>query len=159
MTKLKILLAGVVIALLASFGAYAQFITSNTLTGNEVIVAAVGGPGGPSIFIPTSQMRNATGLRLFSGSGSFTTTALTTDSTLYWVGTAPTTWTITTPVSPVDGEILSVGCDTTLTTLVTVSANTGQTMNTAISGVTCTAGTGSIEIQYAVSTAKWYRLR
>src|SRR5258705_2621855 len=71
MTKLRALLAGAVIAALGLIsGLYAQQLISFTLTGNEVIVAATGGPGGPSIFIPVGELRNATGLKTFSGSGA-----------------------------------------------------------------------------------------
>jgi hypothetical protein len=116
-------------------------------------------PGqGTSIYAPVSQMRNATGFRTFSGSGSFTTQALVTDSTLYWVGTAPTTWTVTTPASPVDGEILSLATDTTLTSKVTLTANTGQTLNTAFSGATINAAS-SVEFQFQLSSNKWFELR
>jgi len=47
----------VIPALALGYYALAQPITNRNLSGNEVIVAAQGGPGGPSIFIPTSQLR------------------------------------------------------------------------------------------------------
>lgn len=157
MTKLRWLLAGAVIAALAGV-AIAQQITSVTLTGNEVVTGAQGGPGGSSLFIPVSQLRNASALRTFSGSGAQTYTALTTDSVLYWVGTAPTTWTVTTPATPWDGQILQLATDTTLTTLVTLTANTGQTLDTAYTSQTLTAKT-SVEFMYSSSTTKWYQMR
>lgn len=159
MTKLRALLAGVVIASLACVGGiWAQQLISLTLTGNEVIVAAVGGPGGPSIFIPVSEIRNATALKLFSGAGTQTYTATNNDSTLYWVGAAPTTWTVTTPAAPYDGEIITLASDTTLTTLVTLTANTGQSLNTTYASQTITAKT-SVEFQYSLTTTKWYEMR
>lgn len=160
MTKsFRILLAGAALALALAGGyALAQQLQSNTLTGNETIIAAIGGPGGGSQFVPISQMRNATALKTFSGSGAQTYTATQLDSTLYWVGTAPTTWTITTPASPVDGEILTLATDTTLTTRVTLTANTGQSLNTAYTSATISA-TGSAEFQYSLATTKWYELR
>jgi hypothetical protein len=103
-------------------------------------------------------MRNATALKTFSGSGAQTYTALTTDSTLYWVGTAPTTWTVTTPALPVDGEILTLATDTTLTTLVTLTANTGQTLNSTYTAQTISAK-GSVEFQFQLSSNKWFELR
>src|SRR6266849_2947046 len=154
MTKLLALLAGVVIAALAFIGGlYAQQLSSSTLTGNEVIVAAIGGPGGPSIFIPVGELRNATGLKTFSGSGAQTYQMLPSDSTLFWIGTAPTTWTITTPVTPYDGQILQIATDTTLTTLVTLTPATGQTLQAAFSSQTVTACT-SLEWQYTIATTK-----
>src|SRR5882762_11516245 len=117
MTKLRALLAWVVIATFAfAGGLWAQQLISATLTGNEVIVAAAGGPGGSSFFVPVSELRNASALKTFSGSGAQTYQMLPTDSTLFWISTAPTTWTITTPVAPYDGQILQIATDTTLTT-------------------------------------------
>jgi len=159
MTKLRALLAGVVIAALAFVGGlWAQQLASFTLTGNEVIVAAIGGPGGPSIFVPVGELRNATGLKTFSGSGAQTYQMLPSDSTLFWIGTAPTTWTITTPVTPYDGQILQLATDTTLTTLVTLTPATGQTLQAAFSSQTVTAGT-SLEWMYVLATTKWQRIR
>lgn len=156
MTKLRWLAAGAVIAALSGY-ALAQGV-STTLTGNETVQMGAGGPGGGIVVVPAAELRNARALRTFSGSGAQTYTAVPTDSTLYWVGTAPTTWTITTPATPWDGQILTVGTDTTLTTLVTLTANTGQTLNTAYSSQTITAP-GSSQFQYLQSTAKWYRIR
>ena len=153
----KALLAGSALALLAAGIAIGQQITSTTLTGNEVIVAAIGGPGGSSLFVPISEMRNATALKLFSGAGTPTYTATTNDSTLYWVGAAPTSWTITTPATPWDGEILQIGTDTTLTTMVTLTANTGQTLSSTFSSQTVTANT-AVEWQYNLANTSWKRI-
>jgi hypothetical protein len=157
MKRLLWFFAGAAIAALATY-AVAQQITSQTLTGNEVLTVAQGGPGGSSLFVPVSQMRNATALKTFSGAGAQTYTALSTDSTLYWVGAAPTTWTVTTPAVPWDGEILTLATDTLLTTLVTLTANTGQTLNTAFTSQTI-AAKASVEFQYSVATSKWYQMR
>jgi hypothetical protein len=160
MTKFRALLAGAVIAALACGWALAQVsgLISTTLTGNETVVAAVGGPGGASFFVPIGELRNASALKPFSGAGAQTYQMLPSDSTLFWVGAAPTTWTITTPVSPYDGQILQLATDTTLTTLVTVTPATGQTLQAAFSAQTLTAGT-SIEWQYAISSTQWKRIR
>ena len=161
LTKLRALLVGALIALAVASPAiysWAQQIISPTLTGNEVIVAAVGGPGGPSIFVPVGELRNATGMKTFSGAGAQTYQMLGSDSTLFWVGAAPTTWTITTPVAPYDGQILQIATDTTLTTMVTVTPATGQTLQAAFSAQTVTSGT-SIEWVYTIGTTKWQRLR
>jgi hypothetical protein len=158
MTKLRAFLAGAVIAALAGTAyLYAQG-GSQTLTGNEVVQFAIGGPGGSIVVVPVSQLRNATGQKLFSGAGAQTYTALTTDSLLYWVGTAPTTWTITTPVTPWDGQMIQIGTDTTLTTLVTLTANTGQSLDTTFTSQTVNAKT-SVEFIYNLSQTKWYQMR
>jgi hypothetical protein len=154
----KASLVGAAFAALALGSVYAQQLSSNTLTGNEVVIGSIGGPQGTSLFIPTSQLRNATALHIFASvSGTPTYTATPLDSTLYWVGTAPTSWTITTPASPVDGEILQIGTDTTLTSMVTLTANTGQSLNSSFTSQTVTA-VSAVEFQYSLGTTKWYRL-
>jgi hypothetical protein len=158
MTKLRAFLAGAVIAALAVIGSLWAQGGSQTLTGNEVVQFAAGGPGGQIVVVPVSQLRNATGQKLFSGAGAQTYTALTTDSLLYWVGTAPTTWTITTPVTPWDGQMIQIGTDTTLTTLVTLTANTGQSLDTTFTSQTVNAKT-SVEFIYNLSQTKWYQMR
>ena len=158
MTKLRAFLAGAVIAALAVIGSLWAQGGSQTLTGNEVVQFAAGGPGGSIVVVPVSQLRNATGQKLFSGAGAQTYTALTTDSLLYWVGTAPTTWTITTPVTPWDGQMIQIGTDTTLTTLVTLTANTGQSLDTTYTSQTI-AAKASAEFLYSASTTKWYQVR
>ncbi len=158
MTKFRTLLVGALVALAFAGLALAQQLISTTLTGNEVVVGATGGPGGPSIFIPVGELRNATAMKTFSGAGAQTYQMVPSDSTLFWIGTAPTTWTITTPVSPYDGQILQIATDTTLTTLVTVTPATGQTLQAAFSAQTVTSGT-SIEWVYTIGTTKWQRLR
>jgi len=162
MTKLRALLVGAFIALAVAsptLYSWAQQLASPTLTGNEVVVAAIGGPGGSSIFVPVGELRNATAMKTFSGAGVVVTyQMLPSDSTLFWIGTAPTTWTITTPVAPYDGQILQLATDTTLTTNVTVTPATGQTLQAAFSSQTLSPGT-SIEWVYTIATTKWQRLR
>lgn len=151
----KLLLALAMLGLIAP--AVAQPITQNNVTGNECWNAGQG-PGGPSSFLCLNTARNGTALTLFSGSGAQTFTATQANSTLYWVGTAPTTWTITLPSPAFDGEIISVATDTTLTTLVTVNPGSGQTLDGTFNAQTITANT-SVEFQFSFGTLKWYRLR
>lgn len=157
MTKLRTFLAGVVIAALAAGAAYGQSF-NKTLNGTTTFAGSQNGPGGQLQDVPAAQLRNATALKTFSGAGAQTYTATTNDSTLYWVGTAPTTWTVTTPAAPYDGEILTLATDTTLTTMVTLTANTGQSLNSTYTSQTLTAKT-SVEFQYSLATTKWYELR
>jgi hypothetical protein len=158
MTKLKAFLAGVAIASLAGTALLWAQGVSTTLTGNETVQFAIGGPGGSIVVVPVAQLRNATAINTRSGSGAQTYTALQTDSLIYWVGTAPTTLTITTPVTPWDGQILQIGTDTTLTTLVTLTANTGQSLDTTFTSQTIAAKT-SVEWVYSQATTKWYQMR
>lgn len=156
---LKGLLVGAALSALATFAlAQVGVVQQNQITGNECWNAGQG-PGGISTgYVCTFLLRNGAALKTFSGSGAQTYTATPQDSTLYWTGTAPTTWTITTPATPFDGEILQIGSDTTLTTLVTVTANSGQSLNTTFSSQTVTAKT-SVEFQYSAASTKWYQMR
>lgn len=154
--RIKLLLGGA-IALLTTAAIAQTTIAILNLSGNEVLSVELG-IGGSGAFTPIYTVRNGTAMKTFSGAGSQTYTMTNKDSTLYWVGTAPTTWTITTPPTAFDGEILTVGTDTLLTSLVTITASTGQSLNTAFSSGTIPAAS-SIAYQYSNSTTKWYRLR
>jgi hypothetical protein len=155
----RTLLAGAAVLALAG-GVLAQTtIYLLNLNGTETVEIAIGGGGGSGVYTTTAAIRNGTSFKPFSGlTGVQTYTAKITDSTLYWVGTAPTSWTITTPAAPFDGEIITLATDTTLTSMVTLTANTGQTLNSSYSSQTLTAKT-SVEFQYSVATTKWYELR
>jgi hypothetical protein len=157
MTKLRALLAGAALAALAGY-AIAQTVAQINVTGNECWNAGQG-PGGPSNFLCLNLVRNGTALSLVSGSGTATTVMTTAQSSLFWVGTAPTTWAITLPTPAFDGEIASIGSDTTLTTLVTVTPASGQTMDGTYNSQTLTAPGGSAEFQFSFGTLKWYRIR
>lgn len=153
----KLLLAGAF--LLGLVGpALAQPITQQNVTGNECWNAGQG-PGGPSAgFVCMNVTRNGTAMTIFTGSGAVATQATQANSTLYWHSTAPTTWTITTPTPAFDGEVLTIATDTTLTTLVTLTAASGQSLSSTFSAQTVSANT-SVEWQYSFGTATWYRLR
>jgi hypothetical protein len=106
-------------------------------------------------------VRNGQALNTFSGSGAFTTAATQANAMLMWTGTAPTTWAITLPNPAFDGELLEVSTDTTLTTMVTVTAGTtpqNQTLAAAFASQTVTAGT-SVEFRFSYPLLKWYRIR
>jgi hypothetical protein len=137
--------------------ALAQPVTQNNVSGQECWNAGQG-PGGPGSFLCINLVRNGTALQTFSGAGAQTFTATQANSTLYWTGTAPTTWTITLPSPAFDGEIVSVATNTTLTTLVTVNAGAGQTLDGTFNAQTIAANT-SVEFQFNFAGLKWYRLR
>jgi len=164
MTKLRALLAGVVIAALAFIGGlYAQVgITSTTLTGNEVAVFAVGGPGGPSLFIPVAELRNATGY-LTTTTATGTTPAATTSGNLAAriLYTAALSGGVThnSPTAPFDGQMLEIvnGTGSNFTQTITLTASAGQTVN---SGAVATLAAGSsAEWMYVVASTTWFRVR
>lgn len=138
--------------------AFAQQLVGPGVSGNECWNAGQG-PGGPaSGYMCAFLLRNGSSLSVVSGSGAFTTLVTPLQSVLYWVGAAPTSWTITTPTNPFDGEIIQLATDTTLTTMVTLTANTGQTLDQTYTSQTLSA-VSSVEFEFSLATAKWYRMR
>lgn len=141
--------------------AYAVPAAAQQPQGTEcwVVTPDTRGSGPPLICVNT--IRNGQAISTFSGSGGFTTVATKDNSTLMWTGAAPTTWTITLPNPAFDGQIIEVGTDTTLTTMVTVQAAASpqnQTLSATFSGQTVTAAT-SVEWRFSLSALKWFRTR
>lgn len=132
-------------------------VTQRAVSGNECWNAGQG-PGGPSSFLCINTVRNGANITLKSGSGAATSTMTQDQGTLMWTGTAPTTWAVTLPSPAFDGEIVTVGTDTTLTTLVTVTAGGSDTLSATYDSQTIAAGS-SVAWQYKLSTTNWYRLR
>jgi hypothetical protein len=153
----KALVAGAVLALASVGWLWAQPVAQNQISGNECWNAGQG-PGGPSQFLCIPQVRNGADMNIFSGAGAVTTQVTQQNSTLYWSGTAPTTWTITLTSPPFDGQLIRVSTDTTLTTLVTIVAGTVGTLNSTYNAQTITANT-TVAWQFDQPTLKWYRLQ
>lgn len=156
MIKLRTLLAGATLALAFACGVYAQTVVQNQISGNEVWQVAQG-PGGPGSFINIDSVRGSEPIATKSGSGAATSTAV--PGTLCWVSTAPTTWAVTLPAAPVNGAYVRLCSDTTLTTLVTVTAGTGDTLTTTYASQTITANASFPTWQYLASTKIWYRVQ
>jgi hypothetical protein len=139
--------------------AVSQPLVTNVLSGNEVILGQIGGPGGGGIFIPVPLLRNAQGV---------TTSALTTGTinltpvTATLLTTQPIGaggLTVNTPTMPVDGEIfeLANASGSNNTGTVTLTASPGQTV---IAGAIATqANQTSAEWRYNLATTTWYRIR
>ncbi len=160
MTKFRAILAGMVIGVLAfTVGVWAQTaLTSISLTGNEVMVAAIGGPGGPSLFIPVAELRNATGYQTTAlASGTITITT----NTARLVTTAQVTGalTVNAPATPWDGEMFELanasGSNNTAT--VTFTAAAGQTVTGG--GIATQTASTSNEWMYVLSTTTWIKIR
>lgn len=156
MTKTRTLLVGAFLALAFACGAFAQTVIQNQITGQEAWQVGQG-PGGPGAFINIDQVRGSEPIFTKSGSGAATSTA--TAGTLCWVGTAPTTWAVTLTPAPPNGTIIHLCSDTTLTTLVTVTAGTGDTLTTTFASQTLTANASFPAWQYFASTKIWYRVQ
>lgn len=127
-----------------------------TFSGDEVVRAAQG-PGGPENWLLVATVRNAPQIRVASGSGAATSSAL--GGTLCWKGTAPTTWAVTLPSGPANGLTVKLCSDTTLTTMVTVTAGSGDTLTTTYASQTITANATFPEWQYRQSDKIWYRVQ
>ncbi len=159
MTKLRTLLVGAILALTFAIGALAQQLTSRNLTGSEVVVVELGGPGGGSQFATIAQLRNATGVVTTAlTSGTLSTLTNTTASTLIST-TASVSLTVNLPATPWDGEIFE-WCNGTAGafTAGTVAVTDGST----IVGSTATgalAAAASVEYRYVQSTNSWYKVR
>lgn len=153
MTKLRALLAGVVIAAFAFTSAFAQVQTQ--IDGNTLLRGSEGS-GGTGYDYALDSVRNGTQFQTTTQTSAATSTA--TGGTLMWIGTAPTTWAVTLPALGVafPGEEVVLVTDTTLTTMVSVTAGTGNTLHATYTSQTLTALT-PVVFQYQSSTKTWFR--
>ncbi len=147
-----LLRALVAVGLMAPLALVAQ--TVSQISANSVVRVA-NGPGGSDNWVTVDTIGNRSQFTTKSGSGAATSTAV--GGTLYWVSTAPTTWAVTLPLNPTDGEIVTLVTDTTLTTMVTVTAGTGDTLHATYNSQTLTALI-PVRFQYQLSTRAWFRL-
>jgi len=150
----RLLWAAVLVGLIAPLAiAIAQ--TSSQINANSVVRVA-NGPGGTDNWVTVDTISNRSRFISTTGqTGAATSTA--SGGTLYWIGTAPTTWAVTLPLNPTAGELVTLVTDTTLTTMVTVSAGTGDTLHATYTSQTLTALT-PVTFQYQLSSRVWFRL-
>lgn len=161
------LLAGALLGAFACGVAVAQIsgLVPTAFSGNEVIVAAVNGPGSESEFVTSAMLRNTTG-----GIVSTATTGTLTwpgspaaagaqYSTIVYTGSAASV-TQNLPAKPFDGQVIELVNGTsgniTLTTAVTDAST--QVPSPALSAVTVSAN-ASKQIYYLKSTNTWYLMR
>lgn len=146
----KLLLLGAILLGLIT-PATAQIQTQ--ISGNTTLRGAEG-KGGTGYDYSLDTIRNGTRFATTTQTGAATSTAA--GGTLYWVGTAPTTWAVTLPLNPFAGERVTLTTDTTLTSMVTVTANTGDTLHATYNSQTLTALT-PVAFQYQLSSKTWFR--
>jgi len=175
----RVALVGVALSGLIAAGGYliAQPIGQSALSGNECWNAGQG-PGGPSTgFMCANTLRGGTAnaiLATVTGSftigvtsGNFTVTgtpnmaAIGTGGNVL-IAAQPSAATITMPPIPIpDGAIVGV-CNVTsaafATNVVTLAANTGQTLNQTATLTTLAAGVCARE-QWNQSQLTWYRVQ
>jgi len=158
----RTLLAGA--ALLALAGAvWAQTtVVVQNLTGNEILRAAVGSsPGGSGFFTTVNALRNATGYVVVP-TGTTVNTAVSNTAAKVVGSGAITTWNITLPTAPYDGQMVEVVCPGgTSTVAISASSPAGVAIiGTAFTA--CTAGgaaANSAEFIYSTANNKWYRIQ
>lgn len=161
MRKLGLVL-GLALALASGYALGQSGIISTTLTGNEVIVAAIGGPGGPSIFVPVAELRNVTGYATTTTATGTTPASVTAGNNATRVFyTAALTGSVThnTPTAPFDGQMLEIvnGTGSNFTQTITLTASGTQTVNSG-SATNLNAG-ASQEWQYIAGSTTWFRIR
>ena len=141
----------------------ALFIASPT--GLEQINVYVPSTGGivtnpQTSTITINQIRNATGYLLVAAGTTVTTAMATTAQTLIAQG-AITTWNVTLPPSPFDGELAKIACPGGNVGTLTITAAATPTGTTIVgtNPTTCTASSGSgSQFQYSLSANVWYRV-
>ena len=159
MTKLKLFLSGAVIAALAGTVLWAQPLANRNLSGNEVIVAAQGGPGGPSIFIPTSQLRGGSNPVTTASTTGTLSPALTNTTGLLVSTAASASLTVQLPPTPWDGQaFVWVNGSAGAFTAGTVATSDGSTIVGSTAAGTLAAGS-SIQYVYVLATNSWYKAR
>ena len=155
----KLLLIGLLTV--ATTAVLAQAITSRSLTGLEAWQVGTGGPGGPSIFVTSAQMRNSQGtITTAQTSGTLSPVLTTSTASLISTAAAGGTVVVQLPPSPFDGEIFewvngSAGAFTTGNTVTTTDGSTIQGSNATLA----LAAAASIEFRYSLTTNTWYKLR
>lgn len=157
----KYLLAGA--AALACMGAVfaQQNLNNRAMTGNEAVVVAQGGPGGPSIFASTAQLKNATIPQILAATTGTQTIPLN-SSSVFLTG-AIGTITLNLPAAPYDGQIVEFvnGTGTLFAGTATVATTDGSTIVNGATGnaVSTLAAGASAEYQFVLSTNQWFKIR
>jgi hypothetical protein len=154
--------------------AWAQQNVTSGLYGNEAVVIAQGGPGGPSIYTTTGRLSSGPAYVYFAAfpasftigglSGTINTAGLQTGGALLINAASTGTANYTLPPTSqlIDGEVISI-CNVTITpwatNVVTIVANTNQTIiGAGTSNVLTTLGANSCAgFQWLSGVSLWAR--
>ena len=148
-----------VLALLATGYALAQVPATLSLTGNEIVRAALPG-GGSDIAVPAYVLRGPMNHTLVAAGTTVNTTVPNTAGAVLATG-AITTWNVTLPTAPFAGQSVIIGCPGGTVTTLTIAATLPASV--AIVGTnptSCTSGgliSQGVGFQYSVSANTWYR--
>jgi hypothetical protein len=109
--------------------------------------------------VTINQIRNSQGFTAIAAGTTVSTTVTNTASILIATG-AITTWNVTLPVAPANGQVLTIGCPGGNVTTLTIAATLPS--GVAITGTnptSCTAATPtSSTFVYSSSANAWYRV-
>jgi hypothetical protein len=112
--------------------------------------------------VTVNQIRNATGI-LVIPAGTTVNTVLTTATAKLVSSGAITTWNITLPASPFDGETVEVACPGgTATVAVSAAAVPAGTTIVGTAFTACTSGGAAAntgEYIYSIANNNWYRIQ
>lgn len=162
MTRLSLKVWLGLIALALAGPASAQSVVQPTLSGNETWSAGQG-PGGPSSYITADLVRNSIDHVLTTVTGAVTIPVATLPFGGDFIITAqPSAAVITLPPNPIpNGAIFGV-CNGTAaafaTNVVTLAANTNQTLAQTVTLTTLGAGACALEM-FDLATTTWYRIQ
>ena len=123
-------------------------------TGQETLDVTLGGAGPQITSVYLSQVRDAAGYRAITQAATQTLTVPAGVSVLAFHGATAGTATITMPAAPVDGQKLWIYSTAGITTL-TLTANTGQTIDSSLTVLAATSATAMI---YQASSKTWFRI-
>lgn len=135
--------------------AISQPLVQQALTGNEAVLVQGGGPGGPGAFTNVAALRNGLNAQLVAGTGTVNSTVGPNDGVLITTA-VPTTWNITMPKAPFDGQMVRVSCTAGNITTVAVTYTPATLVGDALT--TCVENIGATWI-YASTPNVWYRLQ
>ena len=149
-----------------AFGyAWAQGILSlASPTGLELITVLPlqpnGQPAATQATVSINQIRNSTGYLLVATGGTVNTTVPNTADEVLATG-AITTWNVTLPTAPYDGELVALGAPGGAVTTLAVTATLPAGVTIVGTAVTtlATGGAAGVEYSYSQSANVWYRVR
>lgn len=151
------IIGGLVAAFIAGIAVAQTLITVN-LSGNEAVLAQIGGPGGGGIYTTVGVLRNTTGFLAVPGTGTVGTSL--TNLTAKAIATSQiTVWNVQFPPQPWNGEMVEVVCPGSFSTTVSM-ATLAPTTITGSAFTACNAGgaaSGGGEWLYSLGLNSWLR--
>lgn len=154
----RTLLVGALVALAGL--ALAQVPATFNLTGNEIVRAGLPGSGS-DIAVPVYVLRNGTGYTLVATGTTVNTSATSLTKVLAAIG-AITTWNVSLPSNPFDGQTILINCPGGAVGTLTIAASPTPAGTTLVgTNPTSCSGGGAVASAsawlYSSSPNKWYR--